>query len=655
VAPEPSRLHFSVAPEPSRLHFSVAPEPSRLLRARERIRDYLMLHCTDEAAVDDVVLAIEEACTNAIQHSGSDEAIDVVVALGTDGLEITVKDSGRGFDVAAFDPDRVPDPLLDHGRGLFLMARLCDAMRLRGDAGLEVHLHKRLVPQGQLPPVFERGLVPGAEAAARTGRRRAMLDEIGEGFEAFDWEYRYVHMNELALRRVGRSLDELLGRTPWEVFPALEGSDLAQAFREAMELGRPAVLEHRSVVDDQWLEARVNPTSVGISCYYRGIDERKRTEESLERTRRRTELLQWVAASLLASNDPQGLVEELCRRVMAELDCQAFFNLLVDGDDGRLRPNAWAGVSDDEALRIQWLDHVCGRAARAGERMVAEDITPATDPRTGRDLSLGFTACAAHPLKVQDSVIGTLSFATRTHTRFSDEDLDLMKAVADHVAMAVHHQQAEAGRRRYEMLAANSRDIILFMERDGRIIEANQAAEDAYGYSRRELLGMNVADLRAAATRTTIAAQMTEADERGILFESLHRRKDGSVFSVEVSSQDATVGGRRTLVSVVRDVSERKCAEEALQESERRQRFALQHAPAAIYEIDLRPPRSPFRQRQRLHVHVQRLLARGAARHEPVRLARRGGAGAVPPTHRRLPGRRGDAPGGRVPLPHQAW
>ena len=45
--------------EPPRLHFSVAPEPSRLLRARERIRDYLMLHCTDETTVDDVVLAIE--------------------------------------------------------------------------------------------------------------------------------------------------------------------------------------------------------------------------------------------------------------------------------------------------------------------------------------------------------------------------------------------------------------------------------------------------------------------------------------------------------------------------------------------------------------------------------------------------------------------
>ena len=53
---------------------------------------------------------------------------------------------------------------------------------------------------------------------------------------------------------------------------------------------------------------------------------------------------------------------------------------------------------------------------------------------------------------------------------------------------------------------------------------------------------------------------MTEADERGILFESLHRRKNGSTFPVEVSSRGATVGGRRTLVSVVRDISERKRA-----------------------------------------------------------------------------------------------
>ena len=62
-----------------------------------------------------------------------------------DRLEATVKDGGYGFHVGSFDPHCVPDPLVDHGRGLFLMGTLCDEMKLSLDGGLEVRLAKRAV------------------------------------------------------------------------------------------------------------------------------------------------------------------------------------------------------------------------------------------------------------------------------------------------------------------------------------------------------------------------------------------------------------------------------------------------------------------------------------------------------------------------------
>jgi len=124
--------------------------------------------------------------------------------------------------------------------------------------------------------------------------------------------------------------------------------------------------------------------------------------------------------------------------------------------------------------------------------------------------------------------------------------------------------------RRYELLSANSRDIILHIQHDnGRILEANAAAVAAYGYSREELLSLTIQDLRAPGTIAQTADQMAEAQHQGALFETRHRRKDGSTFSVEVSSRGATIGGTQTLVSVVRDITERKRAEDALRESER--------------------------------------------------------------------------------------
>ncbi len=132
-------------------------------------------------------------------------------------------------------------------------------------------------------------------------------------------------------------------------------------------------------------------------------------------------------------------------------------------------------------------------------------------------------------------------------------------------------KQAEESLRRYRMLSEHSRDIILFMERDnGRILEANAAALRAYGYSREELLTKTVHDLRAPDTRDQTIAQMEQADGHGILFETVHQRKDGSTFPVEVSSQGATLEDRRTLISVIRDISQRRAAERALRESEER-------------------------------------------------------------------------------------
>lgn len=123
---------------------------------------------------------------------------------------------------------------------------------------------------------------------------------------------------------------------------------------------------------------------------------------------------------------------------------------------------------------------------------------------------------------------------------------------------------AEDISRRYELLSKHARDIILFMIRDGRIIEANNAASIAYGYEREELLSMNIYDLRAPESRPEVNAQMDEASVEGVLFETLHCRRDGSTFPVEVSSLGTTIGDECVLLSIIRDITERKLAEEEI-------------------------------------------------------------------------------------------
>lgn len=204
---------------------------------------------------------------------------------------------------------------------------------------------------------------------------------------------------------------------------------------------RIVMLGHAVPLRDERGQAR------GCIGAFLDITERKQAEASLRRSLERFELLSQTASELLQSAEPEQAIHSLCRAVMARLDCHAFFNFLVDRDAGKLRLNACAGIPDEEAQRIRWLDYgvaVCGCAARDGCRIVAEHIPTTPDSRTELVKSYGITAYACHPLLGPGGeVIGTLSFGTRSRETFCDEDLSLMKAVADQVATAMGRVRVE--------------------------------------------------------------------------------------------------------------------------------------------------------------------------------------------------------------------
>jgi PAS domain S-box-containing protein len=136
---------------------------------------------------------------------------------------------------------------------------------------------------------------------------------------------------------------------------------------------------------------------------------------------------------------------------------------------------------------------------------------------------------------------------------------------------------------RYRILATQTRDIILFVrEGDGRILEANAAAEEAYGYTRAELLTLTIHDLRARRDDGLIADQIRAAGRGGIRFETLHVRSDGSPFPVEVSSQASEGEGHdRILMSIIRDVTNRKRVEHELEEHRARLRELAERLSSA--------------------------------------------------------------------------
>jgi PAS domain S-box-containing protein len=131
----------------------------------------------------------------------------------------------------------------------------------------------------------------------------------------------------------------------------------------------------------------------------------------------------------------------------------------------------------------------------------------------------------------------------------------------------------------YRLLSERSRDIMVFFGLDRRIMEANRAAVEAYGYSRDELIGIDFAELRAPETRGDLADRIAAVQKGPISFETVHRRKDGTRFPAEVSWSFDRVRDRAVILRIVRDITERRQAEAALRDSEARLRGFYNTAP----------------------------------------------------------------------------
>ena len=114
----------------------------------------------------------------------------------------------------------------------------------------------------------------------------------------------------------------------------------------------------------------------------------------------------------------------------------------------------------------------------------------------------------------------------------------------------------------FEQLVRLARDIFLLVDPEGKIVEANAAAVAAYGYGMDELRGMSLRDLRAPESLATLEQHwQATAHPGGALFETEHRRRDGSTFPVEVSSMAIDIEGKSYRQSFIRDISERYAAE----------------------------------------------------------------------------------------------
>ena len=128
----------------------------------------------------------------------------------------------------------------------------------------------------------------------------------------------------------------------------------------------------------------------------------------------------------------------------------------------------------------------------------------------------------------------------------------------------------ESEERYRQLFEAESDAIVLIDNATGCILEANSAAAALYGYSKEELLSKKNSDLSAEPEETQRVTQTTPVDVNRVVTVPLrfHRKQDGSVFPVEITGRFLIRQGRSVHIAAIRDITERKQAEEELRNSQ---------------------------------------------------------------------------------------
>ncbi|MFA4876435.1 MAG: PAS domain S-box protein [Methanoregula sp.] len=446
------------------------------------------------------------------------------------------------------------------------------------------------------------------EARIKTEESLAQFESLYEnapiGFAFLDGDFRYQYINQHLAEMNGIPALSHIGRTSEEIIPEIWAS--AKPVFEQVRHSKTGVtnieIHGESAASPgttcYWLE-NIYPVSLpdgrflGFGVVILDITRRKQAELSLEREIEKINILAMASQQLLVSSPTEQIVTAICTRLMQFLGCDIFFNYIIDDAKDTMHLNAYAGVSAETARTLSPLtigSAVCGCVARDRSKIILCNVQQDADPQTDLIRSLGITAYACHPLMHQDSPIGTLSFGTKNRTGFTGDEIELMEAVSDLVAVALVRKQADESLResenRFRALTETSPLAIGVSLPDGTFLYVNKAYEQLFGYTEEEL--EHVAATALWQNPEDRLGMIDAIREKGSVlnYKANLMRRDGTTFPALLSVSTIDYGGNRAVLGTVYDITRIVEAEATMRESEERLRSVLENSRDVIYRVN---------------------------------------------------------------------
>lgn len=194
------------------------------------------------------------------------------------------------------------------------------------------------------------------------------------------------------------------------------------------------------------------------------------------------------------------------------------------------------------------------------------------------------------PIFREDKIVAILGIGNKPHD-YSEQDLELVGYLADLVWEISERKRIEEERQRlgirYQTLQEVSSDGIHIINQQGQLVESNAAFRRMLGYGEQEELQLSIKDWDAGIPAEELAAMAQRLLHSSAVFETKHRRRDGTVFDVEVSVSGVRLDDSWYLYASSRDISKRKELEHTLEQSRQLQADIFDFLPDATFVVDL--------------------------------------------------------------------
>ncbi len=337
---------------------------------------------------------------------------------------------------------------------------------------------------------------------------RHTLDNMLEGIQIHDFNWRYVYVNDALVKYSTYTREELLGYTIMERYPGIEGTALFQTMKRCMDERVPEHIESGFVFPDgskAHFELSIEPIAEGLSILSVDRTEQKKANEKLLKKNRLYAFISQINQSIVQVKDENELILDCCTIALEFGKFKIAWIGMFDISGKKMTIAGQQGIPDEEISLINNAPYQDNgpqdQVLQKGTYYISNEVQDTFELESWKPYAAkhGIHSCMVLPIKRSGAIVGTFNlYSTEPHF-FDKAEIELLVEVASDISYALDvfeniKKQKETEERivqneqRFRALIENSRDMVTLSSESGEILYCSPSIVKVFGYSMEEML-----------------------------------------------------------------------------------------------------------------------------------------------------------------------